>query len=257
MEGPKDSDTIRPLSAPREGEAIPPLKVKVLEHCDFPMVERDLDGYKVLVLPPSIQNIFDKEGYDALRINSRELGEKFPQYGGKTTEGRSLLPHQDHAPNDQRRFLALSKISGEERDSTTYLVQPEIVRRALPEIQGYLDAHRDTLQTSFAYLPSSQVSEKDLISCFESGGLDRLVEKTTGKNADANMKLFAYAGILGYLITGKDADALVEQFLKEHEKEIVTEEWKTDGTLIIDNSKVFHGRRGPNNPLKRNWLVAE
>ena len=232
-------------------------RIKHIEDCDFPIVESDADGYKVLEIPQTLRDLFDSdEGYEAVRINSVELGRKFPGYGGQTTVGCSLFPHQDHLPSDPRRFLALSKDSSQDRGAMTYMVRPEIVRAALPDFLDYFHTHREALRESFVHNPANQVSESDLLSCYEPGGLDRLVRKKIGENPDPQIELFAYAGIINYLIDGPSADVLVEKFVEENRARVLVEEWNTDGTLIIDNSKVFRGRLGNNeNALKRNWLI--
>jgi hypothetical protein len=242
---------------PNEGAPKAP-RIKVIEECDFPIIEKEVNGYKVVVLPPTLQHYFDVEGYDALRINSVKVVEKLPHYGGKTMAKQSLLPHQDHLPTDPRRFLALSKNNGEDRGSSTYIAHPETIRRTLPKFLNYFNEHRDTLKKIFVYDKSSKVSEEELMGCFEPGGLDALMEKLTDGNTDPTLRLFGTIGILGYLIQGEHADNLVKEFLEENKDEVAAEDWTKNGTFIIDNSKVFHGRFGSNNnALQRNWMVAE
>lgn len=231
-------------------------KIKELESCDFTITESDVEGYSVLVLPEVLQQYFD-EGYDAVRIYSTEIAALLPALGGKTAAKHSLAPHQDHPPTDRKRFLALSRTEDAPRGSSTYFTYPETVASVLPDIRSFFEKHRNELKELFQYDPASQVSEEELLSCFEDGGIDKLVENKVGPNASDENKLFAYCGILGYLIQGDYADQIVADFLAKKQGEVIEETWERGGVLIIDNSKVFHGRFGGNeNPIQRNWFVA-
>ena len=241
------------------------VRIKTLDSCDFPIVEREIpvEGgktYRVLVLPRAVQDCFDKEGYHAVRINSTELAAKLPAFGGKTAASYSLLPHQDHFSHDRRRFLAISQESSGARDSQTYIARPEVIAASLPKMREYFDSHLNELKQIFVHEPSMQLPKEVLLSCFEDGGkgLDKVVAANLPPNAPETVKVFAYCGILAYLIQGPHADKVVGDFLNDNKDKVVSEEWKTGGTLILDNSRVFDGRFGPNaTPLKRNWMIAE
>lgn len=235
------------------------LKVKVIKDCDFPIVEKVLDNYKVLLLPEALLKMFDEEGYHAIKIESKELASSLPDYGGRTTASYSLLPHQDHHPDNLMRFLALSKSGEESRRSITYLVSPDVLESNLSKTINYFHSHLDSIKKAFVFPIRSQIEdENDFKKCFDDiKGLDNLVEKKFGKSPDLKTKLFAYSGILTYLIQGEDAEAVVKKYLEENKDDIFEEEWDSPGILILDNSKVFHGRLGDNKTkLKRNWLIA-
>ncbi len=62
--------------------------------------------------------------------------------------------------------------------------------------------------------------------------------------------------MLSYLLQDRFGDEVVELFLNEGAGQVWVEEWNTPGLLIVDNPRTCHGRRGPNVPLRRNWLLA-
>jgi len=238
-----------------EADIGPAARVKMLDNCDFPIEEESIGDFKVLKMPTNLLGYFNDEGYGAVRINSTELAARLPDYGGGTAPGRSQIPHQDHIPGDRRRFLAFSKADSTPRGSSTYLVHPELARKTLPLILAEFNAHREELRDCFIYSPPYMVTKEELYQCFESGGIERLMQTKFGENTPENIKLFAYLGVLTYLTQGDFGDRIVKEFLQQNEGAVFREDWNTPGVLIIDNTNMFHGRFGPNVRIKRNWLV--
>lgn len=234
-----------------------PLHVADIAHCDFPIEAREIKGYNVLVLPLELQKHFDA-GCHAVRIHSTTVARALPAFGGKTVSSHSLLPHQDHFPNDPRRFLSLSKEENGSRGSGTYIVHPDTIRRTTPSLVGYFKQNRELLRGAFSYDKSFQATEADLDICFaKEDGIDEVVQKNVGRDADPETLLFAYSGILTYLIQGEYADQEVRHFLEQNSHSVFIETWESGGVFILDNSRVFHGRIGGNSvPLKRNWLIS-
>lgn len=233
------------------------LRVVNIGQCDFPIEVRDVRGYSVLVLPYELQKYFD-DGYHAVRIQSTEVAKALPSFGGKTASSHSLLPHQDHFPSDVRRFLSLSKEENTARGAGTYIAHPDTLRNSTPLLVYYFKENREKLLAAFHYDQSFQIPESDLRHCFEnSNGIDDIVLKNMHGDADEGTRLFAYSGILTYLIQGEYADTEVNRFIEENSDSVFVETWESGGVFILDNSRVFHGRIGGNTvPLKRNWLVS-
>lgn len=234
------------------------IKIKEIGECDFPIEIREVNGYSVLVLPNELQKYFDEDGFHAVRIRGTAVAHALPAFGGKTVSSHSLLPHQDHVPNDVKRFLCLSNEEDTSRGSSTYIALPETVENFLPSLVKFFKENRDLLKTVFKYEKSFQASESDLNECFaEQDGIDTVVKRNIGGSADAATALFAYTGILTYLIQGTFADQQVQKFIEENANVVSIETWSTGGVFILDNSRVFHGRIGGNEvPLKRNWLIS-
>jgi hypothetical protein len=239
----------------REIEKEPAAKVKMLDDCDFPIEEERIGDFKVLKMPMALLRYFNEEQYGAIRINSAELAARLPDYGGGTAPGRSQIPHQDHLPGDRRRFLAFSKADNIPRGSSTYLVSPELARETLPSILAQFEAHREEIRDHFVYNPPYMVTKEELYQCFESGGIEKLIQTKFGENTPENIKLFGYLGVLTYLTQGNLGDEIVKEFLQQNERAVFREDWTVQGVLIIDNTNMFHGRSGPNVRIKRNWIV--
>lgn len=231
------------------------LKIIHLTECDFPIVQRKDGDFKMLVIPPKLLRLFEA-GYHAVRVHSAKVAAQLPSFGGSTAVGRSQAPHQDHSPRDPRRFLAFSKIDAAPRGSATYLVDPEIVRGALPWLIEQFELRRKEIEREFIYCPPYMVTEEELRQCLEPGGIERLIVSKLGANAPADMRLHAHTGLLTYLLQNRFGDDVVEAFLQRSHGHVWIEEWKSPGLLIVDNARTFHGRRGPNVPLQRNWLLA-
>ncbi|PIT93414.1 MAG: hypothetical protein COU06_00030 [Candidatus Harrisonbacteria bacterium CG10_big_fil_rev_8_21_14_0_10_38_8] len=239
-------------------ESLEPPKVLTLDKFDFefPIKEGRVGKYRVVKAPRELVDLFESSGAGAVRVNSVDFGRNLPDFGGNTTKGASLLPHQDHSPYDPRRFLALSKGSSEMRGASTYILRPEVASKVIPDIIQRFESDLEAFRRYFEYDPASHVTKDELLNCFIPGGLKNLVDQKVGSNPDSKISLYAYCGLMGYLIRGELADQIVEEILQTHGASIFSEEWKTEGTLIIDNSTVFHGRRGQNIPLKRNWIAS-
>lgn len=231
------------------------LRVKVLENCDFPIVQKEIGAFKVLVIPPELLALFEG-GCHAVRICSAKAATLLPDFGGGTAQGRSQVPHQDHAPWDRRRFLAFSKLGTAPRGSATYLVHPDHMQARLDWFLAQFEMRREEIRRAFSYRPPYMISKEDLYRCLEPGGLDQFVAQMMGNDRRPGVRLYLYSGILAYLLQDRFGDGVVEMFLKENEGCVWVEQWDMAGLLIVDNSRTFHGRRGPNVPLKRNWLVA-
>lgn len=231
------------------------IRVKVLERCDFPIVQKALGTFNVLVIPSDLHRFFD-EGYHAVRVSSLSAGALLPSFGGGTAVGRSLTPHQDHDPRDRRRFLAFSKPDAVSRGSATYFAEPEYMRTKLEWLLAQFSMRREEIQREFVYRPPYMVSKEQLYQCFEPNGLDRLVASITGPAPSVQTMLFTYTGILAYLLQDRFGDEIVGTLLQEDAAHIWIEHWNEPGLLIVDNSRTFHGRHGPNVPLNRNWLIA-
>ena len=166
------------LEAPVIGlpETYSPLKVAVLENCNFSIVEKDINGYKVLELPESLRALFES-GFHAIRIQSTDIAASLPSYAGKSPFNHSLLPHQDHHPDDPRRFLAFSQGNNIARGSSTYLVPPETVSKALPEILEHFGSNIEDMKVNSKYDKSFQITLKQFKRCFKEGGLKNVAEE--------------------------------------------------------------------------------
>lgn len=234
------------------------VRVKSLEDVLFPIEEDEINGYNVVRLPDSIRDYFDNQDYDVVTINSREIAHNFPNFGGSTPSPHSLLPHQDHMPDDIRRYLALSKTDDSIRGSQTYVVSKEVVEREIEVFMQYFNDNIDILRKEFVYNPSSKITKEQALKCFE-GELDEVAREYLGEDRITEENLtFARAGLLGYLIQGEHANRLAEEFVDKYKDtdHMYIHKWDKPGMLIIDNSKVFHVRIGDNtNPIKRNWLI--
>lgn len=253
----KEAFRVENVSDRRESDPNLGVRVKVIEDCDFPIEEVEVDGLKTLKIPLEILRYFDEEGYGAVRINSAKLAARLPNYGGSTAPGRSQTPHQDHLPADRRRFLAFCKSDEVPRGSSTYVMNPELGRRILPMLLEQFEAHREWLRDNFIYQPPYLATQEELYRCFEPGGIHRVVQARIGAGAPGDVRLFAYLGLITYLIQGELGDHLVEGILEKHEESVFVEDWSTPGILIVDNRRMLHGRAGPNVPIQRNWMVEE
>lgn len=241
---------------PKSNEEILAPVIKELPDCEFPIVESEIEGYKVIELPEALRVYFDEEGFDAIRINSREVALQLPDYGGGTTSGRSLLPHQDHHPRDRRRFLALSQTGNAERGSSTYLVKPELLIKTIPSMYAFFNEHRESMKEDLLHGAHYQISKEDLEECFTEHGIERVLARHLPEAASEADRTYFESGLLTYLIQGEHADHFVEEFLANNKQAVVSENWEREGVFIMDNSKVFHGRYGDNTiKLKRNWCV--
>jgi len=103
-------------------------RVTTLDLPAFPIERDEVGGYAVLRLPEPVRAAFDA-GANIVRINSAELAETIPNFGGKTSgEDHSLCFHQDHLnpADDPRRFLMLTKHHERVRGSSTLAVMPSV-----------------------------------------------------------------------------------------------------------------------------------
>lgn len=238
----------------KDGLPDPNVRVKILDRCDYLFAETVSGGMRVVTLPPELLRHFN-EGYHAIRINSIETAISLPDFGGGTAIGGSQIPHQDHSPADPRRFLAFSKTDTKARGSETYLAHPIIVEEILPAVLRVFRARREEIKAAFVPKPPYMIPEHELMHCFEPNGLDAVARAHLGANSTPQMRLFVYMGLLTYVLQGTVGDELVKWFLFLYSEEVVRESWETPGTLIVDNSRIFHGRLGPNVRLKRNWII--
>lgn len=198
-----------------------------------------------------------EQGYDAIFISSKDLADKIPNLGGLTPSNYSLLPHQDHLPNDKKRFLGLSKTDYSSRGSKTYIVSSDLVKEEIDTFIQYFNENIEDIRECFKYSPSFKITEEQALRCFN-GELEEVIKEYLGEEINEENLLFARSGILNYLIQGDHTNRLVDQFISKYENSdmLYVHEWDEPGILIIDNSKVFHGRIGNNsNPIKRNWFI--
>ncbi len=59
MEESREPDILPSAQVREDTESGTAVRIKDIDKCDFPIVEKDLNGYKVLVLPPSLLDCFD------------------------------------------------------------------------------------------------------------------------------------------------------------------------------------------------------
>ena len=227
----------------------------------FPIERGEVDGYAVLRLPEQIRTAFEG-GANLVRINSAELADTIPNFGGKTTgENHSLCFHQDHVdPNDDpRRFLMLTKHREHTRGSSTLAAMPSVAKQilALEERRFKDPALRTLIGRERNYDPRFLISEEAYDRCFDAeNGYEDTVAEFIVRHAHRSDDLCVRLGILGYLIRGAYADRLVRETLESIEGRFFAEDWKEAGMLIIDNPAVFHARLGGNvPPLQRNFCI--
>lgn len=237
-------------------------RVTTLDLSEFPIERDEAAGYAVLRLPEQVRAAFDN-GANIVRINSADLAETIPNFGGKSSgESHSLCFHQDHVnpDDDPRRFLMLTKHSERSRGgSSTLAVMPSVAERILAiEEQHFKDTARRTLiGRERKYDPRFLISEEEYDRCFDAeNGYEETVAAFIANHEHPPDDLCVRLGILGYLIRGAYADRLVGETLQSIEGQFFAEEWTESGMLIIDNPAVYHARLGGNvPPLQRNFCV--
>ena len=238
------------------------LKVVLLEQCAFPIVQSEVAGYKVLMLPEELRRLFDEGRASVVRINSIEVANMIPDFGGRGSgESHGLLPHQDHLDpsGDQRRFLMLSKGTNGARGASTLILNPSVAAAMLPYVQIWLtnSARRLILGNERAYDRRFLISPEQYNSCFDvDGGYEQVIATVLGANATAQRELAVRLGILGYLMRGPSADCSMQELMEAFPGTFYEERWEQGGVVIIDNPRVFHARMGGNNPpLQRNFCI--
>jgi hypothetical protein len=236
-------------------------RVTTLDLPAFPIERDEVGGYAVLRLPEPVRAAFDA-GANIVRINSAELAETIPNFGGKTSgEDHSLCFHQDHLnpADDPRRFLMLTKHHERVRGSSTLAVMPSVAKRILAiEERHFKDARLRALTgRERRYDPRFLISEAEYDRCFDSeDGYEDAVAAFAARHKQPADDLSVRLGILGYLIRGAYADRLVRETVQSVADEVFAETWTESGMLIIDNPAVFHARLGGNvPPLQRNFCV--
>lgn len=236
-------------------------RVTTLDLSEFPIERDEVDGYTVLRLPEQVRAVFDG-GANLVRINSADLAETIPSFGGKTSgEDHSLCFHQDHVnpDDDPRRFLMLTKHNERTRGSSTLAVTPGVAKRILAiEERHFKDpALRTLIGRERRYDPRFLIREEAYDRCFNAeDGYEETVAEFIARHAHPPSDLCVRLGILGYLIRGAYADRLVGETVQSIEGEFFAEDWTESGMLIIDNPAVFHARLGGNvPPLQRNFCV--
>jgi len=234
--------------------------VKNLALSEFPIERDEVDGYAVLRLPQEVRAVFER-GANLVRINSGDLAETIPDFGGKTTgEGHSLCFHQDHVnPDDPRRFLMLTRHNDRKRGSLTLAIMPSVAKDILAiEERRFKDpALRALIGRERQYDPRFLISEEEYDRCFDvDHGYEDTVAGFVARHEHQCDDLSVRLGILGYLIRGAYADRLVSETVRSIEGKFFAEEWTEAGMLIIDNPAVFHARLGGNVPaLQRNFCI--
>ncbi len=237
-------------------------KLVTLASCDFPIVESELNGFKVLTLPDRLRGLFMEEGAHVVRINSIALAQSLPDYGGKASgEHYSLLPHQDHLDNvqDRRRYLVLSKTTDGARDASTIIMRPDTAREVLSLEERFFKnkRRRAVLGRERCYDPRFLISEEQYHSCFDTDdGYEQVVCDVQAAHGAFSQELAVRLGLLGYLVRGPSADQVLRLLMRHHTAQFLMEPWETGGVVIIDNPNVFHARFGGNYPpLKRNFCI--
>ncbi len=237
-------------------------KAVTLPTCNFPIVEGNVDGYKVLTLPQELRKIFDEEDASVVRINSLTIAHAIPDYGGRGSgEHFSLLPHQDHSDpyNDPRRFLMLSKLTDGARGSSTLIMTPDVAATLLPLEEVWIkdDGRREMIGKERSYDPRFHITQEQYDCCFdEKGGYERVIASVAGHSRSRERVLTVRLGILGFLIRGSCADEVMRELVEKCQDQFLEERWDYGGIVIMDNRRVFHARLGGNSPpLQRNFCI--
>lgn len=236
-------------------------KVVTLETCEFPIIEGDVAGYKVLSLPQELRTHFTR-GAHVIRVNSREVAKAIPDFGGKGSgENHSLLPHQDHLvpTGDKRQYLMLTKHTDTLRGASTIMWMPHIAETLIPLEEEWIQdkARRRVLANERRYDPRFKITERQYDRCFDTPhGYEQVIAEVAGRQPSKERMRAVRLGILGYLMRGPSADEVMAHILQTCQGMYYEETWEAGGVVIINNPTVFHGRRGANIPaLQRNFCV--
>lgn len=241
-----------------------PPKAVVLESCEFPIVEGEVDGYKVLELPRELRRLVLEGGAGIIRINSLEIARLLPDYGGRASGSRhSLFLHMDHShpATDARRYLVLSKDTNGARGGSTLVAARQALEAFVAIGEAYLNdsGWRRMIGSERNYEKrfGPFLSEAAYHRCLdEEDGYERVVAGEYGRETNRGRELAVRAKILRYLICGPTADVVMEEILRKHRESFYEERWERGGVLILDNLRVSHGRYGGNNPpLQRNYCI--
>lgn len=237
-------------------------KLVSFETCEFPVVEDVVGGYKVLQLPQSLRRVFDEEDASVVRINSTEVANAIPDFGGRSSgDNFSLLPHQDHLDptGDRRRFLMLSKRWDGARGSKTLIMMPSVADRVLPHVESWIKdaARRKRIGAERSYDVRFLITREQYDSCFDDeNGYEAAVSALAGNEPGTEVRRAVRLGILGYLMRGATADEVMREVVSTCNGMILEERWDRGGVVIIDNRRVFHARLGGNTPpLQRNFCT--
>lgn len=236
-------------------------KVTTVSNCDFPIVEGIARGFKVLKIPQDIRDLFDRDGFEVVRIESADVAKSIPNFGGKTSGEYSLLPHQDHFDpgGDERRFLMLTQTASSNREALTVCMAPLTAAHALEMEEAWIQRGTNLLRArgEEAYDPRFAITLRQYERCFEgSRGYEEVLSEVLGNERGQRRELCVRLGIIGFMLRGTCADEVMEDVIERLAPACHFETWEKPGVLIIDNRAVFHGRYGGNDPpLQRNYGI--
>ncbi len=235
-------------------------KILTVGEIDFPISDVDLPGYGTGIrLPNHVRTMFEK-GAHVVRIRSLTTARKIPDRGGRTGGTRSLLIHKDHLATSKEgqekpaRFIMLSKSTEGERRSSTVFMLAYAAKKVLAIEEEYFNdgRRRRSAARERAYDERFRITEEQYHRCF-SGDYEQIVAEVVAQGYTD--ELAVRLGILGYLMRGTHADKLMEQSLERIRGLYLELRVETGDIVIIDNEAGFHGRRGINDPLQRNFCT--
>lgn len=231
-----------------------------LKCCDFPVVPVETNDRTALMLPPEIRRLMDT-GITIVRINSKELAERLPNYGSEASGRYSLSPHKDNFGNDAdpKRYLMLSKTTPEARGASTLIWSADVALKMLPAIEAYFYVQRPYLWANgeYEYNPKFRISEAQYIHCLkDANGYDEVINALVACYQESISETTLRLNVLNYLMRGPGIEPLMAELVERFGNLCVVEPWEKEGVVIIDNTAVFHARIGGNDPpLPRNFCV--
>lgn len=228
-------------------------KVETLDTCGPGIPDGDIRGYKLVLPPREMQDAFAR---DTELVRVRKPRVRLPDYGGRSSATRAILPHADHFgnPDDEREALMLSPLPGYgSGGSATFVAVREAAPYFLEVEEEWFYGNLDVFGSEAQYDRRFRITEEEYFECFKPGGYRNVVGAVLARHPRFD-KTITRLNILGYAIRGPTADDVMKDLMERCRGMYLEEKWDDIELIGLNNSRLLHGRKwGPKTPRQRNF----